>query len=57
MRYVQRLILERGDFNGDVLSIRTDDIAILCAIQKVTETQLFAHLNGWGVLRSSVEPH
>jgi transcriptional regulator with XRE-family HTH domain len=53
MRYVQRIILERGDFNGRVLSIRTDDIPVLCAIHQVSETQLLADLTGWGALVSS----
>lgn len=50
MRYLRTIILERGDFNGRVLSIRRDDLRALCAVQRVTEAELFASLRGWGVL-------
>ena len=32
LRYVQSIILERGDYNGRLLSIRRDDVRALCAI-------------------------
>jgi transcriptional regulator with XRE-family HTH domain len=52
MRYLRTIILERGDFNGRVLSIRRDDLRALCAIQHLTEPQLFSRLEQWGALIS-----
>ena len=52
MRYLRTIILERGDFNGRVLSIRRDDLRALCAIQHLTEPQLFGRLEQWGALIS-----
>jgi transcriptional regulator with XRE-family HTH domain len=52
MRYLRTIILERGDFNGRVLSIRRDDLRALCAIQHLNEPQLFHRLEHWGALIS-----
>ncbi|MEY2571548.1 MAG: hypothetical protein QOE63_1898 [Acidimicrobiaceae bacterium] len=51
-RYLRTIILERGDFNGRVLSVRRDDVRALCAIQHLTENDLFKRLAEWGVLIS-----
>jgi len=51
-RYLRTIILERGDFNGRMLSIRRDDVRALCAIQHLTERDLFKRLTEWGVLIS-----
>ena len=50
VRYLQTIIVERGDFNGRVLSVRRDDIRALCVICACTETELFETLDGWGAL-------
>jgi transcriptional regulator with XRE-family HTH domain len=50
VRYVQSIILERGDFNGRVLSIRRDDVRALCAIVHADEDELFERLRSWGAL-------
>jgi transcriptional regulator with XRE-family HTH domain len=50
VRYIQSIILERGDFNGRVLSIRRDDVRALCAIVHADEEELFERLRGWGAL-------
>jgi transcriptional regulator with XRE-family HTH domain len=50
MRYLRTIILERGDFNGRVLSVRRDDVRALCAILHATEAELFSTLDGWGAL-------
>ncbi len=50
-RFVHSIILERGDFNGRVLSIRHDDVRTLCAILDATEADVFATLRRWGALR------
>ena len=51
-RYLRTIILERGDFNGRVLSVRRDDVRALCAIQHLSEPDLFKRLAEWGVLIS-----
>lgn len=52
VRYLRTIIIERGDFNGRVLSVRRDDIRALCAILHSTEVELFDTLEGWGALLS-----
>lgn len=47
-RYLQTIIVERGDFNGRVLSVRREDVRALCVIRQCTETELFETLDGWG---------
>src|SRR3954466_8051287 len=50
LRYLRTIILERGDFNGRVLSVRRDDVRALCAIIQTTEKEFFDQLRGWGAL-------
>jgi len=52
VRYLRTIIIERGDFNGRMLSIRRDDIRALCAVLHSTEVELFATLERWGALLS-----
>lgn len=52
VRYLRTIIIERGDFNGRVLSVRRDDIRALCAILHSTEVELFETLERWGALLS-----
>ena len=52
VRYLRTIIIERGDFNGRVLSVRRDDIRALCAILHSTEIELFDTLETWGALLS-----
>jgi transcriptional regulator with XRE-family HTH domain len=52
VRYLRTIIIERGDFNGRVLSVRRDDIRALCAILHATEIELFDTLERWGALLS-----
>src|SRR4051812_47517780 len=51
-RYLKTIIIERGDFNGRMLSVRRDDIRALCAILHSTENELFETLERWGALLS-----
>jgi transcriptional regulator with XRE-family HTH domain len=51
-RYLKTIIIERGDFNGRMLSVRRDDIRALCAILHSTEEELFRTLERWGALLS-----
>src|SRR5262245_16480316 len=50
LRYVDTIILERGDFNGRVLSVRHDDVRALCAILHMSEGELYDALTEWGAL-------
>ncbi|MEY2463500.1 MAG: hypothetical protein QOH64_1638 [Acidimicrobiaceae bacterium] len=50
LRYLRTIILERGDFNGRVLSVRRDDVRALCAIIQTSEQDLFDQLRTWGAL-------
>jgi transcriptional regulator with XRE-family HTH domain len=52
VRYLKTIIIERGDFNGRMLSVRRDDIRALCAILQSTEVELFDTLVGWSALLS-----
>src|SRR3954469_5230641 len=52
VRYLKTIIIERGDFNGRMLSVRRDDIRALCAILHSTEVELFDTLELWGALLS-----
>src|SRR4051812_3298422 len=52
VRYLRTIIIERGDFNGRMLSVRRDDIRALCAILHSTEVELFDTLELWGALLS-----
>jgi transcriptional regulator with XRE-family HTH domain len=52
LRYLRTIIVERGDFNGRVLSVRRDDVRALCAIVHATEADLFKMLQKWGALLS-----
>jgi transcriptional regulator with XRE-family HTH domain len=52
VRYLRTIIIERGDFNGRVLSVRRDDIRALCAVLHSTEVELFDTLERWGALLS-----
>jgi len=52
VRYLKTIIIERGDFNGRMLSVRRDDIRALCAILHSTEVELFDTLTKWNALLS-----
>jgi len=50
VRYARSIVLERGDWNGRVLSIRKDDVRALGSMLHLDETALLAQLDAWGVL-------
>ena len=50
LRYARSIILERGDFNGRVLSIRRDDLRAICSLLHSTETQTLQQLRDWDAL-------
>ena len=49
-RYAQAILMERGDWNGRVLSIRRDDVRALCAVLQIPEETLVERLRKWGAL-------
>jgi transcriptional regulator with XRE-family HTH domain len=50
IRYARSIVLERGDWNGRVLSIRRDDVRALGSMLHLDESGLIAQLDRWGVL-------
>jgi transcriptional regulator with XRE-family HTH domain len=50
VRYARSIVLERGDWNGRVLSIRKDDVRALGSMLHLDEAALIAQLDAWGVL-------
>ena len=53
VRYARSIVLERGDWNGRVLSIRRDDVRALCSMMQVDESGLLSLLEKWQVLAQS----
>jgi transcriptional regulator with XRE-family HTH domain len=53
VRYARSIVLERGDWNGRVLSIRKDDVRALCSMLQVDESGLVELLDRWQVLSDS----
>lgn len=49
-RYARAIALERGDFNGRVLSIRRDDIRILSALLELNEQEFLQRLGSWSAI-------
>lgn len=50
VRYARSIVLERGDWNGRVLSIRKDDVRALGSMLHLDDTSLLEQLDRWGVL-------
>lgn len=51
LRFVNSIVVARGDFNGRVLSMRHDDLRALCAlVEAETLDEGIATLRSWGVL-------
>jgi transcriptional regulator with XRE-family HTH domain len=52
-RFARSIILERGDFNGRVLSIRRDDLRAISALLQLSATEAIEQLEAWGTLTDS----
>jgi transcriptional regulator with XRE-family HTH domain len=52
-RFARSIILERGDFNGRVLSLRRDDLRTICALLQLNAGQAVEQLESWGALIDS----
>lgn len=55
-RYAAAIQTQRGDYNGKVLSIRTEDLRSLAIIYDLTAGELTDLLIGWGVLSPDARP-
>jgi transcriptional regulator with XRE-family HTH domain len=51
-RYTATLQAQRGDYNGRVMSIRTDDLRSLAIIYDDSPSRLAERLTAWGVLNT-----
>jgi transcriptional regulator with XRE-family HTH domain len=52
-RFVRSIIIERGDYNGRVLTIRRDDLRAICALLQLDVGEAITRLEGWGALVES----
>jgi hypothetical protein len=50
LRYLRSIILERGDYNGRVLSVRRDDLRAICSLLRTDEATTLERLHHWGAL-------
>jgi transcriptional regulator with XRE-family HTH domain len=56
LRYARSIVLDRGDWNGRVLSVRRDDVRALCSILHTSESDFVAQLGAWGALLPTAGP-
>jgi transcriptional regulator with XRE-family HTH domain len=56
LRYARSIVLDRGDWNGRVLSVRRDDLRALASVLHTTDAELIAQLTSWGALLPSAGP-
>nr|MBA3523551.1 transcriptional regulator [Geodermatophilaceae bacterium] len=55
-RYAATIQSQRGDYNGRVLSIRSEDLKSLAIIYDITPGELTDKLISWGVLAPEARP-
>jgi transcriptional regulator with XRE-family HTH domain len=56
LRYARSIVLDRGDWNGRVLSVRRDDVRALCSMLHTTESDLLAQLHEWKAVLPTANP-
>jgi hypothetical protein len=56
LRYAKSIVLDRGDWNGRVLSVRRDDVRALSSMLHTTEADLVEKLVQWNALVASNGP-
>jgi transcriptional regulator with XRE-family HTH domain len=56
LRYLRSIILERGDYNGRVLSIRRDDLRAICSLLRTDESATMDQLAAWGAIVNGQDP-
>ena len=54
-RFTTAIQIQRGDFNGRVLTIREDDLMALALLYQTTSTELNLRLKEWGLLYTNGE--
>ena len=52
-RFTTAIQIQRGDFNGRVLTIREDDLMALALLYQTTSDELSRRLSGWGLLTTN----
>ena len=56
LRYARSIVLDRGDWNGRVLSVRRDDVRALSSMLHTTENELLDRLVAWQAVVPSAGP-
>jgi transcriptional regulator with XRE-family HTH domain len=56
LRYARSIVLDRGDWNGRMLSVRRDDVRALASVLHTGEAELIAQLTSWGALLPASGP-
>jgi transcriptional regulator with XRE-family HTH domain len=56
LRYLRSIILERGDYNGRVLTVRRDDLRAICSLLRTDESTTLEKLAAWGALGDGHDP-
>ena len=56
LRYARSIVLDRGDWNGRVLSVRRDDVRALCSVLHIAEADFVSKLAAWGALMPTSGP-
>ncbi len=52
-RFTHAIQIQRGDYNGRVLTIREDDLMALALLYQTSADELSRRLGEWGLLSSS----
>ena len=56
LRYARSIVLDRGDWNGRVLSVRRDDVRALSSMMHISENELVERLEGWNAIVPASAP-
>ena len=56
LRYARSIVLDRGDWNGRMLSVRRDDLRALASVLHTSEAALIEQLTSWGALLPAGAP-
>lgn len=56
LRYARSIVLDRGDWNGRMLSVRRDDVRALCSMLHTSEGDLVDQLKSWNALVEAGSP-
>jgi transcriptional regulator with XRE-family HTH domain len=56
LRYARSIVLDRGDWNGRMLSVRRDDLRALASVLHTGENELIDQLTSWGALLPAGAP-